>query len=71
MRKQDKNLISFKIASAKYFVNEPLAKKKFQLLLEQPVQDVLMSMDSSQRLTFVRQAIGEALVKAGYLTLPS
>jgi hypothetical protein len=70
MRVQNQYLKSYKPQSGKFLENAPLAKKSFQINLEQPIQDVLNSMPTKERLTFVRRVIGEALVREGLLELP-
>lgn len=67
MRKRERNLVKFKLASEK-FIDAPLSKKSFQIMLEQPIQDILMSLDVSHRLTLVRRAIGCELIKEGLLS---
>lgn len=62
-----KNLNPHKLQSEKFISNAPLAKKQLHVSVEQPIQDILDSMSAKERLTFIRRAIGEALVREGLL----
>jgi hypothetical protein len=70
-RVQNQYLKSFKAESEKFLPDAPLSKKPLAVMIEQPIQDLLNSMPSKKRITFVRKALGEALVREGLLAPPN
>lgn len=61
-----KNLNKFEIKSERA-IQAPLAKKNLSLKVEQPIQDILDSLPTKERLTLIRRAIAKELMAEGLL----
>lgn len=63
------NLAHFEMKSDKAIAAK-LSKKNLQIKLEQPVMDILESLPTADRLSLIRRAIAQELVKEGLLDCP-